>query len=338
LSKRIWILSDGKAGHLSQTRGLAAAFQARSTATIREVDLSNKGFLEKLGVVWKQGSEIGDQRSEGSDTAAEKGQPDFIIAAGHGMHLPLLLAGLLFRTAKTVLCMKPSLPMRWFDFCIVPRHDLRPSLLAHPPAHVIPTIGALHGIHPHPERPKMHTLILIGGPSKEYGWDEAQLLEQLSAVSCWQLSGDGGQTLSSRLRRPEMTEERTEAQFLLTTSRRTPPGFVDTVRSACPQIEVVPVEETPRGWVAEKLAASWAVWVTQDSVSMIYESLGCGAPVGLLSMPLLKSGKMTRVMRGMQMLEQEGWVTPFALWKQKRVLASKGSLVEVDRVAELICM
>jgi len=330
LNKTIWILSDGKAGHLSQTRGLAAALQARIPAIIREVDLSNKGFLEKLEVVWRQKAEIRCRRSEGV------GEPAFIIAAGHGLHVPLLFAGLLFRKAKTVLCMKPSLPMRWFDFCVVPRHDLKPVLLAHPPAHVIPTVGALHGIHPHPERPKMNTLILIGGPSKEYGWDEAKLLEQLSAVSCWQLPEDGGQPSSPRLRRPEKTEERTEAQFLLTTSRRTPADFVDTVRLACPQIEVVPVEETPRGWVAEKLASSRAVWVTRDSVSMIYEALGCGAPVGLISMPLLKQGKMTRVMRGIQLLEQEGWVTPFELWKLKRVLKSKGALVEVDRVAEII--
>jgi len=326
LTKTIWILSDGKAGHLSQTRGLAVALQAQTPATVREVDLSGKGFWEKLGVVWREGSEVGGRRSEIRDTTAEKGQPDFIIAAGHGMHLPLLLAGLLFRKTKTVLCMKPSLPMKWFDFCIVPRHDLRPTLLSHPPAHVIPTIGALHGVHPHPERPKTHTLILIGGPSKEYGWNEAQLLEQLSTVSSWQLAEDGSQR----------TEDKTEAQFLLTTSRRTPESFVEALRQACPQIEVVPVEETPRGWVAEKLAASRAVWVTQDSVSMIYESLGSGAPVGLLRMPLLDQGKTTRVMRGIQFLEQEGWVTPFEAWKQKRVLASKGALVEVDRVAKVL--
>jgi uncharacterized protein len=346
LNKTIWILSDGKAGHLSQTRGLAAALQARTASTIREVDLSGKGFLEKLVAVWSEGSLLrpsgyGGQagvRGQGSGNEGRISGPDFIIAAGHGLHVPLLFAGLLFRKAKTVLCMKPSLPMRWFDFCIVPRHDLRPALLAHPPAHVIPTIGALHPIHPHPERPKTHTLILIGGPSKEYGWDEAQLLEQLSAVSCWQLPEDGSQPSSPRLRGPEMTEDRTEPQFLLTTSRRTPPGFVDTVRLACPQIEVVPVEETQRGWVADKLAASRAVWVTRDSVSMIYEALGSGAPVGLLSMPLLKQGKMTRVMRGIQLLEQEGWVTPFDLWKQKRVLKQKGALVEVGRVAEMICM
>ena len=163
--------------------------------------------------------------------------------------------------------------------------------------------------------------MLIGGPSKEYGWDRTQVIEQLKAVSSVQ-SAVGSQ--------------QSEAKFLLTTSRRTPAGFVDALKIACPAIDVVPVEETPRGWVAEKLAGAAAVWVTRDSVSMIYESLGSGAPVGLLNMPplLANKKKKSRVARGIEMLVEEGWVTPFDLWKATGVLQSKGALVEVDRVAD----
>jgi uncharacterized protein len=325
--KKIWILSDGKAGHLSQTRGLASAMLNRLGAHLLEIDFSGKGFWAKLGVVWKLGAEIGN-------TAVEEGRPDFIIAAGHGMHLPLLLAGFLFRKAKTVLCMKPSLPMSWFDFCVVPRHDLTPAQLAHPPAYLIPTLGALHGVHPRPERPKTHTLILIGGPSKEYAWDEKLVIDQLRAIVKSAVVGS---------LRSSTGEQRgslpVEDNLLLTTSRRTPAGFVDKLLDECPPIAVVPVEETPRGWVAEKLASANAVWVTRDSVSMIYEALGSGAPVGLLNMPSLFTNKKkkTRVARGIEMLEDEGWVTSFDLWKQTGVLKSKGALVEVDRVADILC-
>jgi mitochondrial fission protein ELM1 len=329
VSLNIWILSDGKAGHLSQTRGLATALANRLKGHVFELDLSGKGFRAKWSAVWRACFRLRDADS------GQAGTPTFIIAAGHGMHAPLLLAGLLLRKAKTVLCMKPSFPMSWFDFCVVPRHDLTPALLANSPAHIITTLGALHGVHPSPESPKTHTLILIGGPSKEYGWDETQLLEQLMAVI-------RGVEVRSQppspigLRRPGRAES--GENFLLTTSRRTPVGFVDAVRQACPSIEVVPVEETPRGWVAEKLEASTAVWVTRDSVSMIYESLGSGAPVGLLNMPLRSQDgkKKSRVARGIEMLEQEGWVTPFDLWEQSGILKFKGALVEVDRVAELI--
>lgn len=305
MNQNIWILSDGKAGHQSQTRGLATALIKRKGGSIREIDLAGKGFFGKLRAMWVQGG------------------PDFIIAAGHGTHLSLLLSGCLFKQAKTVVCMRPSFPMRWFDFCIVPRHDLSPEVLANPPAHIIPTIGALHGVHPSPEIPKTHTLMLIGGPSKEYGWDEKQVVEQLKAVSSWQLA---------------VGSQQSEAKFLLTTSRRTPVGFVDVLRRECPSIEVVPVEETRRGWVAEKLASATAVWVTRDSVSMIYESLGSGAPVGLLNMPtLLPDGnKKSRVAKGIAMLEDDGWVTTFDTWKETGILKPKGALVEVDRVAAVL--
>jgi len=333
LERLIWILSDGKAGHLSQTRGLAGALVARMGGRIREIDLEGKSFWGKLREIWKQRSEVRDQRSEVRDQRAEvrdqgsedteEGTPDFIIAAGHGTHLPLLLSGWLFKRAKTVVCMKPSLPMSWFDFSVVPRHDLTSDVLAKPPAHIIPTLGALHGVKPSPERPKTHTLILIGGPSKEYGWDEQQVIEQLKAVSSGQ---------------PAVGSQQSEEHFLMTTSRRTPAGFVDVLRRECPAIEVVPVEETPRGWVAEKLQCAKAVWVTRDSVSMIYEALGSGAPVGLLNMPSLQPDgkKKSRVAKGIEMLETDGWVTPFDVWKQTNVLKSRGALVEVDRVAERV--
>lgn len=308
MSKHIWILSDGKAGHLSQTRGLAGALIAQTGGQSYEIDLEDKGFFGKLKTIWKQRSEV---------------PPDFIIAAGHGTHLPLLLCGWLYKKAKIIVCMKPSFPAKWFDFCIVPRHDLTSDVLDHPPAHIIPTLGALHGVHPSPESPKTFMLMLIGGPSKEYGWDGKRVIEQLKAVSSGQ-SAVGSQ--------------QSDAKFLLTTSRRTPAGFVDALKIACPAIDVVPVEETPRGWVAEKLAGATAVWVTRDTVSMIYEALGSGAPVGLLNMPpLLPDGKKkSRVAKGIEMLEGEGWVTLFDTWKKTGILKSKGALVEVDRVANIL--
>lgn len=315
----IWVLSDGKAGHLSQTRGLSMALIGLTGGHIREIDLAGKGFFNKLKAVW-------GERYKATDHRSEKGAPDFIIAAGHGMHVPLLLCGLLFKRAKTVVCMKPSFPMNWFDYCVVPQHDLPSDVWANPPAYIIPTIGALHGVKPSPKSPKMHTLMLIGGPSKEYGWDERQMIEQLKAV------------VQSVVPRGQGPEGGTQQKFLLTTSRRTPAGFVDALRLACPAIDVVPVEETPRGWVADKLAGARAVWVTRDSVSMIYEALGSGAPVGLLKMMSRKgrTSSRSRVARGIEMLEEDGWVTPFDTWEKTGVLKSKGALVEVDRVAELL--
>ncbi len=338
LNKMIWILSDGKAGHLSQTRGLAMALIKCRGGQIREIGLEGKGFFGKLKAMWEEKSKGKNQKLKNLDSTVENCQPDYIISAGHGTHLPLLLCGWLYKKAKTVVCMKPSFPMRWFDFCIVPRHDLSPELLAKPPAHIIPTFGAINGVHPSPERPKTHTLMLIGGPSKEYGWDGKQVIEQLKAVSSQQPPSPRLQRTGGTEDGGKMAEDGGRTKFLLTTSRRTPAGFVDALRKECPSIEVVPVEETPRGWIAEKLAGATAVWVTRDSVSMIYEALGSGAPVGLLNM--IPHGGVTaeksRVGKGIEMLEGDGWVTSFDIWKGTGSLKSKGALVEVDRVADML--
>jgi mitochondrial fission protein ELM1 len=329
LNKIIWILSDGKAGHLSQTRGLAVALIKRTGGQIREIDLAGIGFFGKLRAMWEEKAKGKKQKLKVLEIAAENDQPHLIISAGHGTHIPLLLCGWLYKNAKTVVCMKPSFPMRWFDFCIVPRHDLSPEVLANPPVHIIPTIGALHGIQPSPESPKTHTLILIGGPSKEYGWDDKLMIGQLGALV--QAAAEGEEKRG-------ITHAVAHQNFLLTTSRRTPANFVQMVRNECPAIDVVPVEETPRGWVAEKLSHSKAVWVTKDSVSMIYEALGSGAPVGLLNMIPLKgtAAPSSRVAKGIEMLKNDGWVTSFDIWKGTGSLKSKGALVEVDRVADML--
>jgi mitochondrial fission protein ELM1 len=56
LNKTIWILSDGKAGHLSQTRGLAGAMIAQMGGQSYEIDLAGKGFFGKLKTIWKKRS------------------------------------------------------------------------------------------------------------------------------------------------------------------------------------------------------------------------------------------------------------------------------------------
>ncbi len=293
----IWILSDSKPGHLNQTKGLAAALSARRPGNVDIIDLAGQGFFQKLRTVTE---ENGHHR------------PDLIIAAGHSTHIPLLWAARHFH-AVSVLCMKPSLPCSLFDLCVVPRHDINGQLA--PSNHIFPTMGALHAIRPNPEVEKNTTLILIGGPSKAYGWAPDSLLGQLQGI--------------------DSHVEATQGQAILTTSRRTPQDFADTIARECPHIQVVPVEDTQPGWVASHLEHAHTVWVTQDSVSMVYESLASGASVGILCMPV-RSSKPSRVARGLDMLLDEERVTPWATWKATGHMASCPPLVETDRAADYI--
>lgn len=302
----IYIISDGKKGHLSQTKGLAEALirhgrQLRPDAehAYYEVSITGKTLLSKL---FYKGLDLNLPR------------PHLILCAGHSTHLAALSLARHLR-CLCMVCMKPSLPLCFFDLCIMPRHDLRARWEHNP--RVFSTVGAINCIRPCPAVPKRETLVLIGGPSKEYEWDSETIINQLNAII-----------------------RNTGNHIVLTTSRRTPKDFAADVEAKCSSVRVVPVEETGPDWVAEHLACAKEVWVTQDSVSMVYESLSSGAPVGVLEMPRrMRRGKpvSSKVYRGLKMLIDEGGVSTVAEWSRTHTLQPPAKVLnEADRAAEYI--
>lgn len=232
-------------------------------------------------------------------------KPDLILAAGHATHPALWLLARKHRALSVVL-MKPSIPIGWFSMCIAPDHDFpqgagRPDLVL--------TRGALNRVTPG-EAEKSGKLILIGGPSKTHGWDGAAVLAMLAEAT-----DRGGWELSD--------------------SRRTPEGFLDQARAQLPGVAVFSHEDTPSGWVPEKLRQAKEVWVTEDSVSMIYEALTSGARVGLLPVPRLVAG--SRVLHGVDRLIADGFLTPFSRWRENHRLAPPPEVLrEADRCAEIV--
>ncbi len=302
----IYIISDGKKGHLSQTRGLAEALLERAVKSrpaaqhsCHEVSIVGKNWFSKL---FYKGKDLTHPR------------PDLILCAGHSTHLAALS---LARHTKALcmVCMKPSLPSRLFNLCIMPRHDVPEGGV--PSSRTFLTNGAINCIKPQPDTPKRHTLVLIGGPSKEFKWEAEHVLNQLTAIA-----------------------RKTSHPIVLTTSRRTPADFVQDVAAACPNIKVEPVDQTGPTWVADNLATAHEVWVTQDSVSMVYEALSSGAPVGIIEM--LRKGdphkdKPSRVVRGLNMLIADGGTTTFTEWaKTNEIVSPKTLLNEAGRTADYI--
>ncbi len=232
--------------------------------------------------------------------------PDLIISAGHATHVPLLLLSRKFK-APSVLLMRPSLPMQLFDLCITPEHDFKTGYQR---KKLLLTRGALNRVPPSQVASRNHRMILVGGPSKIHSWNGESLLaalEKITASGGWQL----------------------------TDSRRTPAGFTDEMRKRLPHVEIFPHQETAPTWLPGKLAAAEEVWVTEDSVSMVYESLSSGAKVGLLPVPRLKSG--TRVLQGLEKIIESGFITRFADWEKSLQLAAPPeTLREADRCAAAI--
>jgi len=83
------------------------------------------------------------------------------------------------------------------------------------------------------------------------------------------------------------------------------------------------------------LAGSAYVWVTEDSVSMVYEALSSGAKVGLLPVP--RKTKTSRVIRGLDSLKQSNHILSYsANQTDLTTFECPPPLNEAERVAKIV--
>lgn len=297
LDKRLvlWRFLDGKPGHENQTLGLVGALRERIPELIVH-DLIVPGRWAQI-----QGFVTGRFAN-----CEELAPPDLIVGAGHKTHSALLITKRAYGGQALVL-MKPSLPMGWFDLLVVPEHD---DVSASEKCFV--TRGVLNTIKDTSRGDSERVLVLLGGPSSHHAWDNEKLLAQLETV----------------------VRDQPNKQFVVTSSRRTPAHFWEQAKQlSYANIDWVPFEETQYGWVAEQLALSGEVWVSEDSVSMLYEALTSGASVGVFELPRLK--QKGRVIKGLDSLIASGMVTPYRKWlSQKQLTQPKDQFNEADRCAD----
>lgn len=287
------IVSDGKPGHLNQSMGLVEALQRKNANLAYQVvetstPLALLGFL--IRCLWKK----------------PIAGPRLVIAAGHRTHLTLLVYGWAWR-AKTVLLMKPSLPVGLFDLSIIPQHDQPPAR-----SDVIETLGVLNRMQPGEKRVNQ-ALVLLGGPSKHFEWDSDIVNSQLRV---W-------------------LEKNNDKVWTIATSRRTPKSWLSSFQSELkllPEtLKVVPHEDTDSDWLKEELQRTAACVVSEDSVSMIYEALSAGCGVGLIQLKPLGD---SRVVEGVNKLKVAGQVK--TLDACPTLSESSYTLREADRCAQKI--
>ncbi|HED18047.1 MAG TPA: hypothetical protein ENI74_00900, partial [Gammaproteobacteria bacterium] len=72
-----------------------------------------------------------------------------------------------------------------------------------------------------------------------------------------------------------------------------------------PEFEYTPYSPGNRNWLPDRLAEAGEVWVTEDSVSMIYEALTAGTRVGLLKVMRRRPDRITS---GIDAMVRDGWV------------------------------
>ena len=295
----VWLLKDDRPGHTNQLKGLGNRLRVLSGADVREIDVTAIQVP-----LWRTLLGIAPAAN------LPENRPILIIAAGHSTHR-LLLALRRKKNSKTVVLMKPGFPLGWVDAVIAPAHDG----LTSDSRSILTTEGVINTITPLARiTDKLEALILIGGPSDHFEWDDDLVIEQISQLigrySGWRWTISG--------------------------SRRTPDPLLARLEElAGPKVTLIDHHRSHQSWLSHQLAASRAVWVTPDSGSMVCEAVTSGVPTGILD---LTPETGSRVARGVKRLLEQGYLAPWA--DHTTVMAGRmpetPQLWEADRAARWI--
>ena len=291
----IWQISDGKRGHLSQSSGLIKALRRCVPLTVYQVTAPPL-IRSLVSCVTRN-----------TGWARDLPAPQVVIGAGHATHAAILAVRRTYR-ARVVVLMRPSLPLGWFDYCLVPAHDDPPGRDG-----VIVTMGAVNPMQAGQDHDPGRGLILVGGPSRHYRLDDTALLARIRQVLA----------------------HTTDRHWTLSNSPRTPPHLTRELTGlAASGVDVVLWDRCEQDWLADQLARSSDVWISEDSISMIYEALTAGCRVGLLPLPRKSA---SRLHRAIDQLLREGFVCAYNDWLEGSVLAAPPRpLDEANRCARLL--
>ena len=291
----IWRITDGKAGHDSQSIGLCNAIAKLKPC--ERFDIAVDCFLtNSKNLLLKQ-------FARGKDLPS----PNIIIGAGHGTHLPMLCAKRA-RGGIIIVLMKPSLPLSFFDLCIIPKHDSPAKQ-----ENIIITNGALNPVQFNQNKLDNTGLILLGGPSKHYQWDNESIINQVKQIV----------TSDSR------------THWTIADSPRTPSNTLSNINElAYENVDTLKIAETDSQAIRKFIFNAKRIWVSSDSISMIYESLSSGASVGLLD---VERNEQNRVSNAINTLIDEKQLSTFEMWSNThKLLNSSFKFNETERCASLL--
>ena len=254
----IWLVTDTKKGHMKQSEALAEEISKIISAVIVKI---------KYQTIWSLISAY-IRSTWGGKKEIEK--PDITIGAGHSTHLRIILSKFFFG-GKTIVVMKPSLPISFFDLSIIPSYDIKDKTKK---SNRILTNGPLTKSIKKGRTYKDRGLILIGGISKHYEWKSELVLEEVNKI----------------------INHSPKIKFCLSFSRRTPQDFIDLMsKFKYPNLVTIKNFSKDKS-VEDKLAECKYIWVTCDSISMVYEALNSGGNVGLIMVKERSKNKVTKLM------------------------------------------
>ncbi|GAA3969637.1 ELM1/GtrOC1 family putative glycosyltransferase [Allohahella marinimesophila] len=259
---KIWQVSDGKPGHAKQATALIEALAG--LRKIQHAVLPPWPLTKVLTTLL---------RPRGSGSQQQSG---LVIGVGHGTH-PTVLALQRQLGARSAIIMNPSLPARLFDVVITPFHDG-----FQPGGNRLVTPLSLAPVPKFSNPDYRRGLILLGGKSRHFEWDNEDVLQQMSTLA----------------------ERYPAVQWQATTSRRTPAALVAAADVLPASIKLLDWTALPSDWLQHSLPEAGHIWITEDSASMLAEAMNTQACVGLIK--LTDTQKKNKLRRGTGALEAKG--------------------------------
>ena len=81
--------------------------------------------------------------------------------------------------------------------------------------------------------------------------------------------------------------------------------------TALDDVECISWRDVTSDSLASRLSSATQVWVTADSVSMLYEALTAGAVVGVIELPLMRPKRPNKLTRGLMDLREDNQIHLF---------------------------
>lgn len=309
--QKVWILSDGRAGHLAITLGIAEALGVE--ATVKPVEAR---WPFRMMAPWgpANGRLVEEMLSD----------PCLAIVLGAGRQTVPVIRAVKRKSAGrifTVLCQDPRTGPASADLIWVPEHDaLRGNnvvaTLTPPHRFGGERLAALRRIMP-PDiaaLPSPRIALFLGGLGGGYDWPAEEIARFAEALRM--IAGRG-------------------ASFLITPSRRTPPALLrtaDAATSGNPRILWTGEGDNP---YPAFLAHADAFIVTADSVNMAGEASATGRPIHVFH----PAGGRDKFRRYHAALEAHGATRPLsennahsAAWSYEPLDAARAVAAEIERL------
>jgi mitochondrial fission protein ELM1 len=283
---------DGRLGHEKQTRGILQALDELTATNVvhKKVFISPSSYLKNWAAYCF--SFLLPNRAENKPQAV-----DLFIGTGTHTHIPMLLdkksrsgrSGQ--QQVRVVTCMTPDVLLRHkFDLCCIPRHD-EPAA----DTNVFVTLGPPTTVKYEGKQQHDRGLILVGGLDvKSHVWKSEEVIAQIQVIITKNPSMHW--TVSSSPRTPEKTCQ-----------------DLEKLAASMQQLTFYRSQNTPAGWVEKEYGLNGTVWVTADSISMVYEALSAGCSVGILPVEWLQQDN--KFVKSLTILHKKKMIVDFNEWQ-----------------------